>query len=172
MNPSTTTVRLITLSIVAFALLAFITFSIWKVGKENAETARLANLLEESEVRTNTLQSIQALQISLGSEIEAFEKLTLTNERLVPLIESIENVGRTLKLDLSILSVEKKEGVEGDAFPKIRITIDAQGAWNGVFSLVEAIETLPYRVMIERVTLIKKDLDWSTMIILSLHSFN
>jgi Tfp pilus assembly protein PilO len=172
MTFNNTKARLYIFSAIALALLALLILGVRKMNNENAETARLISLSAESETRANTAHTIRSLQDSASEEVQAFENLTLTNERLVPLIESIESVGRALKLDLEIVSVEKKLEGEGGGPQRIRIVIEASGPWGGAFSLVKAIESLPHRVMFENVSLTKGEEGWSTMISLSLYSFN
>ncbi len=164
--------RLYILSAVALALLALLVVDVRKMNSENVETARLVSLSGESETKANAAQTVRSLQASASEEIKAFENLTLTNERLVPLIESVESVGRALGLDLEIVSVEKKQEGEGTGPQRIRMVIEASGTWSGTFSLVKAIETLPHRVMLENVSLVKEDSGWSAMVSLSLYSFN
>lgn len=172
MTPNNSKVRFSILSIIALALLVLLVVDVWKMNKENAETARLMALSAEVEAKANTAQTIHSLQTSASEEVRAFENLTLTNERLVPLIESVESVGRALGLDLEITSVEKKQEGEDAGPQRIRMVVEASGTWSGVFSLVKAVEALPHRVMLENVTLTKGEDDWNTMISLSLYSFN
>lgn len=167
-----TKTRLYIASAVALALLAVLIFDVRKMSRENAEIARLVTLSRESEAKANAAQAIRSMQISASEDIKDFENLTLTNERLVPLIESVESVGRALNLDLEIVSVEKKVEGDGAGPQRIRMVIEASGGWDGTFLLLKAIEALPHRVMLENVTLSKGDESWGATVTLSLYSFN
>ncbi len=166
-----TKIRLALLSTVALAFCLLLVYVFINIRAENRETAQLSSLTAQSEQEEAATSAIRELRSSAGAEIEAFEQLTLSNERLVPLIESIENMGRALKLSLKIASVEKQDGGEG-APQIIRMVVEAEGGWSGTFSLLRGIEALPYRVMIDSVSLSKEDGGWKETVTLSLHSFN
>lgn len=166
-----TQIRLSILSFAALALSALLVFDYLNIRAESREIARLESLSGETEQREAAARALRALQTSAGGEIEAFENLTLSNESLVPFIESIEEMGRALDLDIKIASVEKKDEGEGGT-QRIRMVIQAEGGWRGIFTLLKAVESLPYRVMIENVSQTQSDFAWSETITLSLHSFN
>jgi hypothetical protein len=170
MNSLNTKVRVGVLSAGALVLLAVFALNVRNIGVKNAETARLLSEYGEIEKTEEAANTIRSLRASASADIESLESLTLSNDRLVPLIESIEEAGRSLDLNLKITSVEKREESEGSP-QTIRIAIEAVGDWGGTFTLPHAIESLPYRVMIENATLAKGEEGWRENIILSLHSF-
>jgi ABC-type multidrug transport system fused ATPase/permease subunit len=169
MTTNETKIRLGILSLVAIAILTLFIFDWRRIKSENAETAKLMALSSENEMKEQQLQAIRSIQSFASGEIEAFEALALNNDRLVPLIESLEEVGENLNLDLEIVSVEKKEDGKSQL---IKIVLEATGDWAGVQSLLEAVESLPHRVMIENAIFTKVEGAWQETIILSLHSFN
>ncbi len=170
MKNNTTIVRLILASLAALAMLAFLVLGWLHVKKVNRETAGLSVAAGESARLETEERMIRNIRSEAAAEIRAFEAFTLDNEKLVSLIESVEETGRALKLDLKIDSVEKKES-EGAAPQVIRIAVSAQGSWASAYMFLRAVEALPYRVMIERVNLTKDNAAWSETVVFSVHSF-
>lgn len=164
--------RLILLSLFSLVLLALLIWAVLKVRSENQETSRLSGLAEKSVREEVTLESIRALRESSEVEIEAFEKLMLTDSRLVSVIESLESVSRSLSLDTEVVSVAKEGEVAPNEAQKIKIVIESEGSWRSLFSLMKAIESLPQRVMLEEESLTKTGSLWQGRVILSLYSFN
>lgn len=171
MNGKDTKITLAVLSLVAVALLAFLAFGWFQLKGENEKTAELLVAVMQQEDREREEQAIRAAKLESAEYISAFENLVLTSEKLVPLIESIEAAGRGAKLDVKLASVDKQDGENG-APQVIRFAVNASGSWAGVSDFLRTVEALPYRVMIESVTLSKGDAGWSEAIVFSLHSFN
>lgn len=117
-------------------------------------------------------RSMRMIQDEAGGVLEAFNKLVLTSDKLVPLIESIEKTGRGLGLDTSILSVAKTENT-GSGEPDVaRIVIETQGPWAGVLSFLRTVENLPHRVMIEESSFSRAEVGWRSRIVLALYLFD
>lgn len=164
-----TQIRVGVLALGALALLALFILDMRRLSSENAEIVRLLTEYAEIESEESAVHSIKSLKASSAADIEALEALALNDERIVPLIESIEEAGRVLELELKIVSVDKDKE---DASPQlIRIVIEASGTWDSAFALTQAVESLPHRVMIESVSLTKMENVWRERISISLNSF-
>ena len=163
---------LMALSLILIILLTIVALGIYDIKVKNKETFKLLNKADSVAETENLAQSIRVIQASAAEDIAAFDNLVLVDDKLVPLIESIEEVGRELGLDTNIVSVAKiedKKSVEPDI---IRIVVETQGSWAPTLSFLRAIENLPYRVMIDESSLSKGEVDWRLRITLSLYSFD
>ena len=163
---------LMALSLILIILLTIVALGIYDIKVKNKETFKLLNKADSVAETENLAQSIRVMQASAAEDITAFDNLVLVGDKLVPLIESIEEVGRELGLDTNIVSVAKiedKKSVEPDI---IRIVVETQGSWAPTLSFLRAIENLPYRVMIDESSLSKGEVDWRLRITLSLYSFD
>ena len=165
-------VLLVTLSLIALALLSILALGVYNIRFKNKETSELLNLADHAAETGILIQSIRAAQNNSGQDIEAFDNLALAGDKIVPLIESIEGAGRALGLDTSILSVGKIEDKKSADPPIVRIVMETQGAWAPTLSFLRAIESLPYRVMIDESSLSKEEVGWRSRVILSLYSFD
>lgn len=168
MTCQNTRIRLIAVALFAFATF-FLVGLVWRnIKLKNAETAELLVSLGAAENAERQAQAIRVIEMQASRDILALETLALTNDRLISLIESIEEAGRLLKLDLEIASFEKKE----EGIPQIiRIAINTKGSWMGTSSFLQAIESLPYRVLIETASLAKSGNVWKGSVVFALHSF-
>lgn len=158
------------LSFAAIILLGLALLDLRKVVVENREASSLALTAEEKGREEAVVQSVKVLRQRSGEVVEEFERLTLTNEALVPTIELIESGGRSLGLAVEIASVEKSGGAGEPS--KVRLVIETKGAWSGTLSFLRAVESLPHRVMIENVYFTKEGGQWRSSIAVSLYSFN
>lgn len=168
-NPSTK-LSLTVLSLAALFLAGLLVLDWRNIKSKNIETAELLSAAGATTQAENEAESIRVFQREAKDDIASLEALTLNSQRLVGLIESIEEAGRTLNLDLEIASVEKKEG-EGQAPELLRIAVNAKGSWGSAYALLKAVESLPHRVMIESVGLVKSGNAWEETLVFSLHSF-
>lgn len=162
---------LVLLSLVFTILLAVAIFAIYDIRAKNEETSELLDEAERIVEARSLAQSIKNIQNNVAEDILAFDKLVLTEEKLVPLIEDIEELGKELKLETSIVSVEKVEDKKAAKPDMIRIIIKAQGSWTPTLTFLKAIESLPHRVTIDETGLSKIDTNWHLRIVLLLYLF-
>ena len=163
---------LITLSLISIIFLVVLIWETYNIQTKNKGASELLNLADQTAEVSVLAQSIRMIQNNATEDTKAFDDMTLSNDNLVFLIESIEGIGQTLSLDTNILSVgkiEDKKSIEPDI---VRIAMETQGAWSPTLSFLRAIESLPHRVMIDESSLSKNETGWRLKIILSLYSFN
>ena len=124
----------------------------------------------------NAWKQVRKLRASYN--FNNFEKITLTSDKTLSLIENIEAVGRSLRLDTEIVSVDKVEGEQASDPAVIRIVIETEGSWAPTLSFIHAIESLPYRVLIDEYTVtllindVTSDKKWKSRVTLALHTFD
>lgn len=163
------------LSVTSVILVVLLVLDIYHIRTQNEEVSRLLRAAEESAEAENLVQSIRSLQNSAEAELEDFDKAAVSDDDLVEAIEMIEKAGRTLGLQYEIVGVDKIE----EGAPRVRIALESEGSWPDTFSLLRAVESLPYRVLLEEAALFKGEGDpagggasWLSRITLSLYLFN
>lgn len=164
----------LTIWVLAFAALILLVLALLdlrKVRVENRAVSTLVQVAEEKGQKEAVVQSVKALRQRGGEEIEAFEKMTLSNETLVPTIELIERGGGSLGLEVEIASVDKSEAKPGEP-SKVSLVIESRGSWAGIMSFLKAVESLPHRVMVDNVYFTKEGGQWRSSLSISLFSFN
>jgi len=158
-------------SLVFLILLAVIIFGVSDIRSKNQETSILLNEARQVTEAGGITQSIKMIQANSREEITALDELVFTNDKLVSLIESIEEKGKVLKLDTKIASVERKESATADP-DLIRMVVEAGGSWSATSAFLHALESLPYRVMIDESSLLRTPEDWRLRVTFSIHSFD
>lgn len=174
------------LSLAALFLGAVLSFAIYHIQKESRQAQELLTNAAQTEKREIAVKAIRTVQNTASIDLEAFDKIALTDSTLVLAIENIESTARALKLDVEINSVEKvggtgsggdgASGAEPEVLPgtkpqMIRIAMDSSGSWSNSFLFLRTIENLPYRVVFESVSVEKRGTDWESKIIISLYIF-
>lgn len=172
MTKYSTKFSLMLVSAILVGLLGLLAFGIWSMRDKNKSASELALLAENAASDEAVLQHVRLVENSHSDLIAAFEGIILNDGDLVPLIESIQGTGRGFGLETEILSVSETQG-DGDAEPDlVRIAIESRGSWAANLSFLRAIESLPYRVMVEEAG-IRKDAEsvWVSDTVIFLHVF-
>lgn len=158
-------------SLVFLILLAVIVFGIYDIKSKNQETSILLSEARQITEAGGLTQSIKTIQASSREELALLDELVFTNNKIVSLIESIERKGEGLKLDTKIASVERRESGTSDP-DLIRMVVEAEGSWPSTSAFLYALESLPYRVMIDESILSQAEDSWHLRIVFSIHSFD
>lgn len=172
MNISNTQMRLVLAGTMALLLAACFAYAIYTVRAANTAISQLALQAESVSKKEKENQAIRTARLASEADIQAFEKIPLSGNGVVGVIESLEAAGKSLNLDTNIVSVNDVEGEKGNAQKQILIVIEGEGSWTGAYSLVKAVESLPQRVILKSVELSKNDALWKTRIGFSIFSFN
>ena len=163
-----------------FGVLIFAIYSISAKNKGISELLAQVDRAAETEI---LVQSIRNLQNDTGEDVGAFNELLLSSDKLIGLIENIEGAGRALGIETKIVSVGE---ADDDSAPSatapdekneikqetVQIIIEAEGSWSETLSFLRAMESLPYRIMIEESSMSKGEISWNSRIILSLEVFD
>lgn len=164
---------LIVLLLVFLALVAALIFGIHDIRTKNTEISRLVNEADRAAETENLIQSIKEFQSEASEDLTTFDSTVFTDDKLVPLIDKIEGLGRSLGLETRIASVSEVEDKKS-AEPKIiKIVIETtEGSWSSTLAFLKTIENLPHRVMVEEASASKETDSWRLRMTVSLHSFN
>lgn len=161
----------LTLWILAFITLIMVclfVLDIYHIRSENKETSRILLEAEKAANEESLAQSVRSFQNTASSELLELDTIAVSDKNLILALEKIESISNRLGLSSEIKAVDELE--EGE--PRVRITLESTGSWSGIYSLLRAIESLPYRVMLEKSTLSDGELGWQSTITLSLYLFN
>jgi Tfp pilus assembly protein PilO len=171
MNSLNSKTSLILLTLLTALLASFFVLEFYRVKSENEETSRLLSEVNQAADQREATQSIRLLKKTAAQDVSAFEALTLSPSRLVEVIESIEEAGRSLSLETTIASVDKPEANGSTTPQSIDIVVETSGSWAGTNRFLKAIESLPTRVTIQEARLSKQGSAWDSQIKLSFYSF-
>lgn len=161
------------LFIVLLVLLAVLVFGTYDIRTKNTEISRIINEVDRAAETKRLIQSIKEIQSNVSADLETFDNTVFTSDKLVPLIESIEDAGFKLGLETKIASVSEIEDKKSAKQKFIRMVIETKnGSWNSTLSFVKAVESLPHRVMVEETNVFKELDSWRLRMTISIHVFD
>ncbi|GEM_PF-2500432 len=179
MTSNNSTLPLITLVLISVVLLVVLVLGAYNIQSKNQKILELLDLADEAAESRTMAQSIRVLQSNAAEDLATLDNLTLSDDKLVPLIEDIEGMGRALGLETNIVSVGKAEDKKSAEPDIIRIVMETRGSWAQTLSFLSAIESLPHRVMMEELGLSRAEtgsagnrVSWRLRTVLSLYSFD
>lgn len=178
MNVKNTKIILAEHIVVLMFLIALFVFGIYDIRAKNKETSELLGEVDSITTARSNAREVEQILKSATTSIREFEGLILTSDKLVNLIEKIEKTGRDLGLETAIVSVGGADEGGSKKTEKIRIVLETKGSWTANFTFLSAIESLPYRVIINESSFLKEEGSqsgdipkWRQKIILELYSF-
>ncbi len=159
------------LTLITIGLILLTLFNIYKIRKQNEETSLLLTQVEEMAGESASAQAIRSSRNKASEEIERFESIALTEDKLVSTLESIESIGKALSLTTDIVSVEKEEVTSGNHY-KVSLLVETEGEWSSSLQFLKALESIPNRVLVDEVHFEKEEDVWTSRIGISLYIFN
>jgi hypothetical protein len=162
--------------LVLFSLLSLVLFGVlsmgfYKIRIKNEETYKLLNTVSQADQAEILAQTIEAARTKAALDLETLNKLTFEEAKTVSLIEDVEQAGRDLGVRTQINAVNKTSLPNSPELELFKMTIEARGTWQNTFSYLKALESLPYRIVMENTNLKKEENEWVLRIVMGLHSF-
>jgi len=139
---------IVLLGLVSVILCGIIFFGFNYIKNKSISTSDTIRKVEESSNNSILVQSINSTGSNSANELDKLENLALSQEKLVNFIETLEGLGRSMNLNINIVSVDSEPGKSVDNPDKIHFRIEASGSWSGTMQFLHALESLPYRTMI------------------------
>lgn len=149
--------RLRTLCIVLLILVLagfgglYVFWSLIRQGITKIHTVNIA--VEEQALHHDENESLKALLADVGPDIESLKTRIIGSDDTVSFIDNIETMARQTGATITVDAVSEKPAVEGKDYEYISLTMSTEGSWNHVHTFVSMIESLPYKVTINSLTL-------------------
>src|SRR3989344_6641133 len=163
----------LTMIIMVPAVLIFVALfiaSIYSIRGKSKEASKLLNTSREAETIEVRAKAVRALRSELTEEFEIFKELVLSEDKIVDLIEIIEGAGVSLGVETKVISVAKVDAKNQS--PKvIKMIVETNGSWPLTLAMSQALESLPYKVTVEEVSINKDGGEWSSRTALLLNYF-
>jgi hypothetical protein len=163
---------LIVSSIIVLSLCGLLSFNIYRVYSQNRATSLLLEEANQNATEDNLVSSVKKLKMGAAEEIEAFEKLVFTSDKIIEAIEELEFLGRSLNVKVEVTHVEEVEKIPETEGKGLRVALNADGSWSGLFTWLKALESLPYRVMFDQVNFTKTELGWRVTVVMFIPTFD
>lgn len=154
------TARIIFLSVLTVILFGVLGYSqIWISGAKEraAEALARADALSGNDSFT---RSVRNLQSSATAEIATIQDAAIVRNDLIALIESLEESGEIMDLEVSIASITT-DPVQATTTPQtVQMVVDAKGSWQSNLSFIKILQSLPVKAEIENASLSFSNGSW------------
>lgn len=175
MKSKNTLTILITVSITALLLALLLVYGVYDIRKKNQKTSELLQQADKIAHEDVEFQSIRSVLGGIKEDIEEFNKFTLTEPGVVPMVEKIESAGRKLGLETNTtsISVAKPDGAASstEGVKKIKIVVETKGTESATLTFLRSLESLPYRIMIDESSIIQEEGGWRSRTSFAVYTF-
>ena len=139
---------------VALAAYAFMVYEVQK--NETATVAAYENLNQRTHFQQNE-RSLSLLMRETQVERDGLDEHFIRDDTIVPFLDMIEKIGKDAGVSFEVTSVTTTDKEEGDEFESLHLVITAEGKWENVYRLLSLIETVPYSVVIGKMSLDRRE---------------
>jgi len=143
------TVRILILAlaavIVAGGAYGWILTRVWQLRGDIVETANTADARAEEEARA---RSAERLLETTEEERAKLASYFVTEDTVVQFIETLEALGDSADVSITIASVTIEEDSSEGAAPALRVRFTAASSWQNVMYFTALIDALPFLVEI------------------------
>ncbi len=121
-----------------------------QVKAKNENTSALLNKIDTETAEANLLASTKTLVADTAALREQFRNFSVSQEGVVPFIELLESVGRTVGVSVAIKSVDTAALPGSTTMEMLRVQVTGKGPWSGIVRFFGLLEFLPFEVTLEQ----------------------
>ncbi len=146
------TVRLfwVAVILVLVAISAY-TAVVWKIRKNISEAADLSLSIATESQKEAGIESTRNVLRSTAAEREKIDSYFVSSDNIVDFLEKIELLGKKSGVTLSFDSVD----IPSDEKSILRVRVGTKGSWESTFYFLSLVENLPFKIEIEKSSIIK-----------------
>ncbi|MDQ3089823.1 MAG: hypothetical protein M3Q24_01560 [bacterium] len=152
MKKNSTKNTLILFLILTILLVGILVFGVLFINKKNDRTKELLTTVESSSNNSLLIQSLRLAEMDPQSDLALLEQIALNRSDLISFIETLEETGRQIGINVKIASVSVEENVSS-GLDKINFKIETSGNWKGTMMFNKTLENLPNKTIIDSSTL-------------------
>jgi Tfp pilus assembly protein PilO len=140
----------ILLNVLVFGAYAFLYIDI------KSKNVRVSELLTEAENDMQKDASLRAIKTSLNENKEFISQIDsyfVPKNGVPDFIDTLEKLGKESEIALSIGSVSVEEGKNKNDFKDaLHLHVDTIGSWQNIYYFLSVLESLPYRIQFDQVS--------------------
>lgn len=157
---------------VTLSLATALTYELHLISETKSETLETQNLIDEHTGNDGFVRSVLGFQEREKANLEALDKISLTKDEIVSLIENLEDTGELLGLSVDVSSVTASENKAASEVSQIvSIAIDSRGSWSRSLQFMQILENLPHKVLVKKVDLTFDQGAWRNNTVLEVNIF-
>ncbi|MBX4200134.1 hypothetical protein KW790_01585 [Candidatus Parcubacteria bacterium] len=137
-------------TLLLIGLLGVFVYGVYIVNNKQKQVEMLQSEAGSGSKGDTLIQALKTIQNNDRDELLALNDLIITKESLVTLLELIEKTAKDLGLDIKVNSLQGTEKTtKASPSPTVNVSLTTTGSWISSITFVHAIESLPYRVIID-----------------------
>ncbi len=150
---------IVVLSVASLTLFGAIYYVYSDIKSKNETILTVEQDLSSKNQKHDYLMSLQNLVESIDPEVQKVESMIIPKSGDVAFIEEIENLGRSsgLLVEIDSLNLTTDPKVSSSTLSVLKVKVRATGAWVDVYKFASQIESLKYRIKINKFTLSSKE---------------
>jgi hypothetical protein len=139
---------------VGFFVVYYLVYQDIKVKNEHIST--LAQDLDFQSSRQEYLISTQRMIQNISSDIDRINNSIVAVDGDVQFIENLESIAKNEGLSISIdsLLIEDDPSFSNNEITTLKVKAKAEGSWAGTYSFLAQIESLPFKVKINKFSIV------------------
>lgn len=124
---------------------------VWNIKKNVSEAEELTLSITVEAQKEASIESIRNILRNTAVEREKIEGYFVSSDNIVDFLEKIELLGKKSGASLSFDSVD----IPSDEKNVLRVRIGTEGNWENTFYFLSMIENLPFKIEIEKSSIVK-----------------
>lgn len=147
------------LSIGASLLFSVIYFVYSDIREKNGKISLIEQELLSQNNKYDHSISMQKLVKSIEPDIRKINSSIIPKSGDVDFIEELESVakGHNLSIKIDSLSLVSDTKIASSSVNTLKIKANAEGTWSNVYIFLSELESLPYKIKINRFTIVNSD---------------
>jgi hypothetical protein len=136
------------------------------INGRNNEALSLKEELDFEIIKEERLRSVKEIVVDVAPQRDEIDSYFVGKDSIVSFIKIVEDLGNLSGVSLEIDSVgvsglEIGDGVNSEILEQLNLDFTTQGSWQNTFHLIALLESLPYKVSFEELSLEEKVDSWN-----------
>lgn len=160
------TKKILLLVMIPTIILVFVyVYILFDLNNKNQETASILNENEKAYVKNLNFQSTKKIINSSKESILNMSTFFITKDGVVNFINTIESIGKSVGLNISIASVDiktdtnKSNNSQNNNKDELNLDIETEGTWTQTLKFIHLLEYLPFNINLNQVNIINLNMD-------------
>ena len=177
MSTTSTKSLLVFSTLLILVALLGVGYELYAIQSKSQATNDLAVQAGAGAAGEKLVADLKSLQVEHAADIQALDAVALKRENLASFLDLVERTGTAVGVKSNIESVSVDQNKSASTTEsRVHVTVTSDGSWPQALMYVHAIESLPYRISVDNVTLglsndQKSGVVWRSSITLSLTAF-
>ncbi len=150
-NKKTKILVIVSIAFNIIAISAFV-YMFYLIKEETNIVYALNGKIKNIENRVQEINSTKRLIFDTKNDVSILNSYFIYSDNVVGFIKSIETLGKEAKVSLSLNSVD----ISGEDSSSLSLQFTTQGSWDGSVYLLALLESMPVKINIGKVNLIKR----------------